>query len=288
MRPQLRSSEEGGALTRGLATYLGEERLRAWNEAIIERYSVRSYRKRPVRAEALQSIEELLRGFSPLCARARGYLVVQDASRLFTGYVGPLGKVSHAPAAVVFAGDFHLPRYMEAVGYFGEGIILEATSLGLGTCWMTGSFSRERIVARVNLPPGWKVIAVTPLGYEAKNRTLGDMALRALFKSDSRKPFSQIVSGLPRPRWPKGLKEAIEAARWAPSVANTQPWHFRVDRDGVTLSADTGDVSFDSMKRLSCGIAMLHFEVACSSSGIQGSWRFPKPGVPIIAKFKYA
>ncbi|HHY45096.1 MAG TPA: nitroreductase [Firmicutes bacterium] len=275
-------------MTRGLATYLGEERLRAWNEAIADRYSVRSYRKRPVRAEALHRIEGLLAGFSPLCERARGYLVVQDASRIFTGYVGPLGKVTNAPAAVAFAGDFHLPRYMEAIGYLGEGIILEATSLGLATCWMTGSFSKDRVLARVNLPPGWKVIAVTPLGYEAKGTTLGDKALRALLKSDTRKPLSEIVTGLPRPRWPKGLKEAIEAARWAPSAGNAQPWRFRVDRDGVTLSVDTGDVGFDSVKRLSCGIAMLHFEVACSASGIQGSWRFPRPGIPIIAKYRYA
>jgi hypothetical protein len=136
--------------------------------------------RRPVRAEALQSIEELLRGFSPLCARARGYLVVQDASRLFTGYVGPLGKVSHAPAAVVFAGDFHLPRYMEAVGYFGEGIILEATSLGLGTCWMTGSFSRERIVARVNLAPGVEGNCSDTIGLRGEKQDAGGYGVKGL------------------------------------------------------------------------------------------------------------
>lgn len=274
-------------MTKGLATYFSEARLRAWNDAIYERYSVRSYRKRPVRKEALKSIEELLRGFSPLCSHARGYLVAQDASRLFTGVVGSFGKVSRAPSAIAFAGEVHLPRYMEAVGYLGEGIILEATALGLGTCWITGAFSRERTLARLRLAPGWKVIAVTPLGYEARSRTLGDMALKALAKSDSRKPLSEIVTGLPRPRWPKGLKEALEAARWAPSARNSQPWRFRVERDGVTLSVDEGDVDFASIKRLSCGIAMLHFEVACVSSGIQGSWRFPRPGIPIIAKYKY-
>jgi nitroreductase len=286
--PHIRSAEEGGALTKSLATYLSEARLKAWNDAIDERHSVRSYQKRPVREEALQSIEGLLRGFSPLCRHARGHLVVQNASRLFTGFLGPFGKISNAPAAVVFAGEFHLPRYMEAVGYLGEGIVLEATSLGLGTCWIAGSFSRDRTLARIRLNPGWKVVAVTPLGYESRHTTLGDMALKALAKSDSRKPLSEIVTGLPRPRWPRGLKGALEAAQWAPSARNAQPWRFRVDRDGVALSTDSGDVNLDSMKRLDCGIAMLHFEVACCAAGIRGSWRFPKPGIPIIAKFRYA
>lgn len=275
-------------MTNSLATYLSEARLRAWNDAIDERHSVRSYKKRPVRKEALQSIEGLLEGFSPLCKHARGYLVAENASRLFTGFVGPFGKVSNAPAAVALAGEYHLPRYMEAVGYLGEGIVLEATSLGLGTCWIAGSFSRERTLARINLAPGWKVVAVTSLGYEARSTTLGDMTIKALSKSDSRKPLSHIVTGLPRPRWPRGLKGALEAAQWAPSARNAQPWRFRVDRDGVTLSADSGDVNLDSIKRLDCGIAMLHFEVACSAAGIRGSWRFPKPGIPIIAKFRYA
>jgi hypothetical protein len=70
--PHIRSAEEGGALTNSLATYLSEARLKAWNDAIDERHSVRSYQKRPVREEALQSIEGLLRGFSPLCRHARG------------------------------------------------------------------------------------------------------------------------------------------------------------------------------------------------------------------------
>ncbi len=274
-------------MAKGLTGYLGEERIRAWNDAIPDRYSVRSYRKRPVREDALRRIEELLRGFSPLCEKARGYLITEGAQRIFTGLLGPVGRVANASVAVAFAADFHLPRHMEAVGYLGEGIVLEATSLGLGTCWMTGSFSRERVLARVNLPAGWKVIAVTPLGYGAKRKTLGDSALRALFKSDSRKPLSEIVTGLPRARWPKGLKEALEAARWAPSPGNSQPWRFRVDKDGVTLYADTGEVNFNSVKRLSCGIAMLHFEVACAASGIEGTWRFPRPGVPIIAKYRY-
>ena len=98
-------------MTKGLATYFSEARLRAWNDAIYERYSVRSYRKRPVRKEALKSIEELLRGFSPLCSHARGYLVAQDASRLFTGVVGSFGKVSRAPSAIAFAGEVHLQVY---------------------------------------------------------------------------------------------------------------------------------------------------------------------------------
>lgn len=272
----------------GLPKHISESQLRSWNEAIDNRRSVRSYQRKPVSDETFASIEKLLDGFSPLCKGARAYLVKRGASRLFTGFLGSFGRISNPPSAAVFAGDVHLPGHMEAIGYLGEAIILEATSLGLGTCWVAGSFSRHRTLNRVRLRPGWKPIAVTPLGYEAKHRTLSEITLEAMTKPDTRKPLDELVSGIPRARWPKGLKDALDAARWAPSARNAQPWRFRVDIEGVTLSVDSGDVNLNSIKRLDCGIAMLHFEVACWASGIRGSWRFPEPGNPIIAKYKFA
>lgn len=270
-----------------LARYVSETRLRSWCDVIDERHSTRSYQRKHVGKDVLENIVELLAGFSPLCKGARGHLIGRGASRIFTGFLGPFGKVSNPPSAVIFAGDIHVPRYMEAVGYLGEGIVLEATSLGLATCWVAGSFSRAKIVEKVRLQEGWKPIAVTPLGYEARLPTIGDRTLKAIAKSDSRKPLDELVTGLPESRWPRGLRDALEAARWAPSARNAQPWRFTVDIDGVTLTCDTGDVNLNSIKRLDCGIAMLHFEVACWAAGIQGSWAFPEPGNPIIGKFYF-
>ncbi|MEU7746052.1 nitroreductase family protein, partial [Nonomuraea sp. NPDC049158] len=37
----------------------------------------------------------------------------------------------------------------------------------------------------------------------------------------------------------QAIQAALQAARWAPSVHNTQPWSFGVHGDEISLRADT-------------------------------------------------
>jgi nitroreductase len=59
---------------------------------------------------------------------------------------------------------------------------LEATSVGLGTCWVT-AFSEERVKSVLNIPPDVRVVALTPLGYPNE-----------MPEPTGRKNISQIVS----------------------------------------------------------------------------------------------
>ena len=73
------------------------------------------------------------------------------------------------------------------------------------------------------------------------------------------------------------LAKILEAARLAPSAVNRQPWRFLVREESITLSTDDLNDSYGISKRLDCGIAMLHIEVACRVHGIAGGWRFLDP-----------
>jgi len=89
---------------------------------------------------------------------------------------------------------------------------------------------------------------------------------------------------LPREEWPDWANVSLEAARLAPSAANRQPWGFDVQEEGVTVFVRTGGPEFNVSKRLDCGIAMLHLEVAAANRGFKGEWEFlPSPQV---ARFK--
>ena len=46
-------------------------------------------------------------------------------------------------------------------------MILEATELGLGTCWL-GSVDPETVKEVLDLPKDYTVVAVSPLGYPAE------------------------------------------------------------------------------------------------------------------------
>jgi hypothetical protein len=69
----------------------------------------------------------------------------------------------------------------------------------------------------------------------------------------------------------------------APSAVNRQPWGFDLEDDSITVHVRTGGPEFSVSKRLDCGIAMLHIEVAAMSCGVRGEWQFLK--APQVARF---
>ncbi|MCH9733253.1 MAG: nitroreductase, partial [Actinomycetia bacterium] len=79
------------------------------------------------------------------------------------------------------------------------------------------------------------------------------------------------------------LVTVLGTAARAPSVQNSQPWRWRVTRDGVNLYADwsrqLGDA--DSDRRdvlLSCGAVLDHCVVALAAAGWRPRVRrFPEP-----------
>jgi hypothetical protein len=176
------------------------------------------------------------------------------------------------------------PFVQEEVGYTGEGIVLEATALGLNTCWVGGFFRPEIAASLAKVSKKEQVLAVTPVGYAQKSESWEEKLMAGFGRSHNRLALSKLVTGLPREKWPDWVNVSLEAARLAPSAANRQPWSFDVQDDGVTVSVRTKRREFGVSKRLDCGIAMLHLEVAAVDSGCKGAWEFlPSPQV---AKFK--
>jgi hypothetical protein len=79
------------------------------------------------------------------------------------------------------------------------------------------------------------------------------------------------VSNEPRPVTAV-LAEAIEAAAYAPSVHNTQPWRWRIDGDDLLLYADRDRQLLVSdpdgrMLTVSCGAAMAYARTALAAEG---------------------
>ena len=75
-----------------------------------------------------------------------------------------------AEAALIIAG-ISLPQasakwHMVDVAIAMENMILAATSLGYGTCWI-GAFREGRVKELLHTPPEMKVVALTPLGVPA-------------------------------------------------------------------------------------------------------------------------
>jgi hypothetical protein len=256
-----------------------------WYPAVEIRLSRRQYDPlRPLSAENLSTLKKLCLEFRPF-PEARVELITDSPDRIFDFILGSYGVIRNPTAALAFIGDMRQPHVQETVGYTGEAVVLEATALGLGTCWVAGFFSPAAVTHRVKLAPYERVLAVSPLGYPLAEKTLAEKALMGFAHSRKRKPINELISGLSEEHWPIWLKSALEAARIAPSATNRQPWRFYIEKKSVTISIDLGKLDFKVSKRLDCGIAMLHLEVAALNSGIHGHWELQD--TPHVARFSY-
>ena len=254
-----------------------------WYSAILIRRSRRSFdRNRPIERASLAPLEKVCKEFTPF-PHARAFLVNQPSKDIFKGIAGSYGKVSGAPAFVAFIGDLRAPSVQEEVGYTGEGIVLEATALGLNTCWVGGFFNRESVASLVELGPHEKVLAVTPVGYARESESLTEKLMTGFGRTHERLPAEKLISNHEDKEWPDWINTCIEAARLAPSAINRQPWGFNISTEGITVFVRGEGPEAGISRRLDCGIAMLHLEVAAATCGIKGEWQFLTP--PQVAKF---
>jgi len=254
-----------------------------WYPAIEKRRSRRHFdESRPIESDTLSALDIVCKRFR-LFPNARSCLVTELVKGVFRGIVGSYGKIKDAPAFVAFIGNMDSASVQEEVGYTGEGVILEATALGLNTCWVAGFFKPESVASLVEIKSNERVLAVTPVGYARRFESLEEKLMTGFGRTHRRLPISRLISGPGRDELPEWVKASIKAARLGPSAVNRQPWGFDVEDDSITVYVRTTGPEFNVSKRLDCGIAMLHIEVAALNCGVRGDWQFLK--APQVARF---
>ena len=173
-------------------------------------------------------------------------------------------------------------------GFAMEKLVLTATAMGLGTCWLGGTFSAKDFNIDPSLQAdGRKLVAVVPVGAPAPREGWVGRMMVALAGSRGRKPFkdmffSVLGGGI-------HLSEdcmwygALEAMRQAPSSTNSQPWRAMVTDNGVEFfKARKGPLSDIDM-----GIGLSHFAIAMSRYGKRGRFIAAPPQHPVMLGWKY-
>ena len=174
------------------------------------------------------------------------------------------------------------PEAVLDYGYLMEGNILAAQSLGIGTVWVGGTFSRAGFMEKLGAGPDEFVPAVVPAGYAAKVRDISDTGTRLFVGGDTRKPWKDIFFDGSND---KHLDEAaagkyklpLESLRLSPSASNKQPWriikegekfHLFLERTPGYRSEEKAD-----MQLMDTGIAMCNFDIAAKEEGLRGEWK---------------
>ncbi len=245
-------------------------------DTIKKRASCRTYENGPMEEGDRQKLRDfLLTNVQGLFGnRVRFELVDLAATELDKiKTLGTYGFIKGASTFIVGAvtkGD----RAMEDYGYCMEKNILAATHLGLGTCWLGGTFNRSASAAKISKREEEVVPAITPVGYPRDRKSMMDSTVRFLAKSNTRKAWEELFFlGTPKNFLQRNMagryELPLECVRIGPSASNRQPWrvgketdkdvfHFYISRTPGYAEKFLGV----SLQDIDMGIAMCHFEVA--------------------------
>src|SRR5512137_2577951 len=151
-------------------------------ETIKARRSVRAFEERDVPEEVMMKILEAGR-LAPSASNVQPwhFIVVKDPEKR---KILSEGKYAHflkqCPAVVVGCGDTEAaPKWHQVdVTIALQQMVLTATALGIGTCWI-GSFDEEPVRKAIGLPPRFKVVAMLAMGFPRDKLDLSALLARS-------------------------------------------------------------------------------------------------------------
>ena len=248
-----------------------------------QRTSWRSYVSVPLEKPVMDEVRAIIgrHGKGPLGKEVEWIIIDRHDGSHKREKLGTYGFIQNAR---YFIGGSSLPeRYCFLdYGYLMEAIILELTAIGLGTCWLGGTFNRGEFAKAIGLKPGLEIPAVTPFGYTSRVRSLGDRIIRTTAGSRNRKAWSELFfeNAAGKPLVSSQHPECtlmLEMIRIAPSASNLQPWRIICHGKRIDFYLDRkpgyrntfGNVD---IQMLDMGIAFCHFDLAAAENGIVPIW----------------
>lgn len=149
-----------------------------------------------------------------------------------------------------------------SLGFRMEQVVLKATSMGLGTCWIAATFKGTTFADAAEFPSDTPLQVVMPIGYPAEKKSMKEKLMRATLGSAKRKPMSDLFIVSEDSEYYKPL----EMMRLAPSSTNSQPWRAQVDGDTVYFYYEKKSEA----SILDLGIGLSHFCLTAKTLGIEG------------------
>ena len=229
-------------------------------EAIQARHSVRQYIDTAIEAEKIARLQALI-DQSNSEAGLHMQLVTNEP-KAFAGGLAKYGKFSGVSNYIAMIA----PKGKDVeLGYYGEQVVLLAQTLGLNTCWVGLTFSKQP--DRYEIRKGEVLNSVIALGYGAtqgvqhpQKKTIDDVC------EDKRNLTSDTGCGLTSdlPAW---FVRGVEAALLAPTAINQQKFLFLLhDNNRVEAKAR---FALSSYTHTDLGIVKCHFEIGAGKENFE-------------------
>jgi len=262
-------------------------------ETIKTRKSFRTYSNRAIEPGKISELKQFLASNTktPFGSKVGFHLI--DFNKMEIGELKNLttyGVIKGARQFIVGTVEKQ-PRAMEDYGYCMEKNILMATSMGLGTCLLGGTFKRSGFAGKINLGESELLPVISPVGYSSDKRSAVDRMFRFVAAADKRKPWHELfylndIDTFLDKENSGSFDTPLECVRMAPSASNKQPWriikgkgqnafHFYLKR----TPGYENIVKDIKLQNVDMGIAMCHFELSAKELGLKGDWNVNNPQI---------
>jgi nitroreductase len=265
-------------------------------ELIQKRYSCRTYKSTPLSIADIHALQEAMGELTagPRSNQIRMKIVAAEKNdgRLLKG-LGTYGFIKN-PAGFIIGSTTDINGALEDFGYLLEVITLKATDLGLGTCWLGGTFTKSRFMKIMEMEKDESIPSVISIGYPADHQAWVDRTARIYAGSDRRLPWHELffIDSFQNPlsqAQAGAYQEPLELVRLAPSASNKQPWRILKDENRWHFYLQRSNkypppvfnflLGLADLQRVDTGIAMSHFELSALELGLSGKWVTKNPGV---------
>lgn len=218
-------------------------------EAIVARHSVRQYKNQAIEAGKV----EQLRAAIDEANRTAGLhmQLVTDEPEAFAKGLAKYGKFSGVSNYIVLVCRKGLD---EQLGYNGERVVLLAQTLGLNSCWVGLTFSKQP--DQYTIDEGETLHGVIALGYGLTQGVQHPVR-------PTEKYYRSAVQ--PVPEW---FLRGMDAAMLAPTAMHMQKFEFELLADG-RVAARTRFSLVNSYLKIDLGIVKCHFELGAGSENVR-------------------
>lgn len=237
-----------------------------WYKGIDIRTSRRTYEDTSIDINKIKSIENLIREINS--ESNLNIQLIKDEKEAFSNFKSSYGLITGVRSFIALVGNKNIENVQNKIGYYGELLTLESTNLGLGSCWIGGTYDKKAVENIINVKDNENLYCIIAIGNVKENKNLKEKLISSFSKN--RKPFDKVLISNEKeiPIW---VRTGIEAVIKAPSAINRQPWKYEFNNNTVKVYLEKGKSGYED---IDIGISMAHFELGAKKENYNGKWEY--------------
>lgn len=223
-------------------------------EAIIERISRRTYLGEPIDDQSELTLNDLIKLYNMNSGMTS--FLLNDGSDAFNSFLKCYGMFKNVVSLIILKGPKDDIDLKEKTGYYGQKLVLQSTQLGLGTCWVGGTFLKDDTLFQIE--DDEEVYCVITIGKVSNELSNKEKAISKLLHLKSKDVEDFFSSDVDYDSLPDYFIMGYKAISKAPTARNTQKVSVSY-KEGLTTISVPDNYKFDMVD---LGIAKANFEIA--------------------------